>query len=89
MEKNSTLDRVKVGNSGIIVSVGGEGAIRRRLLDMGLTPGTKIMVRKIAPLGDPIEVFLRSYELTLRQEDAKKIQVCSSLEDYNAIKNKR
>lgn len=86
MQKSVSLDKIKVGNEGIILSVGGEGAIRRRLLDMGLTPGTKILVRKIAPLGDPIEIFLRSYELTLRQEDAKKIQICRNMEDYKNLK---
>lgn len=70
-----TLDNLKTGSIGIIKSIGGEGALRRRLLDMGLTPNTKVMVRKVAPLGDPIEIFLRSYELTLRQDDAKKIEI--------------
>lgn len=70
-----TLDKLKTGNKGIIRSVGGEGALRRRLLDMGLTPNTVVMVRKVAPLGDPIELNLRSYELTIRQDDAKKIEV--------------
>lgn len=55
--------------------MGGEGALRRRLLDMGLTPNTTVMVRKVAPLGDPIELNLRNYELTIRQDDAKKIEV--------------
>ena len=54
---------------------GGQGALRRRLLDMGITPGTEVMIRKRAPMGDPIEIHLRGYELTLRIEDAKKIQV--------------
>lgn len=70
-----TLDKLKTGNKGIIQSIGGEGSLRRRLLDMGLTPNTTVMVRKVAPLGDPIELHLRSYELTIRQEDAKKIEV--------------
>ena len=70
-----TLDKLKTGSKGIIQSIGGEGALRRRLLDMGLTPNTTIMVRKVAPLGDPIELHLRSYELTIRQEDAKKIEI--------------
>ncbi|MDD3242529.1 MAG: FeoA family protein [Eubacteriales bacterium] len=72
-----TLDQVQIGNSAKISSVGGEGALRRRLLDMGLTPGTTIMVRKRAPMGDPIELQLRGYELTLREEDAQKIEVAS------------
>ena len=70
-----TLSELKIGSSGIITAVGGDGALRRRLLDMGLTPKTKDMVRKVAPLGDPIELFLRGYELTLRKEDAKNIEI--------------
>ncbi len=70
-----TLDQLKVSQSGTIKAVGGQGALRRRLLDMGLTPGTRIMVRKVAPLGDPIELYLRGYELTLRQEDARQIEL--------------
>ncbi|MDD3169211.1 MAG: FeoA family protein [Eubacteriales bacterium] len=70
-----TLDKLKTGSIGIIKSIGGEGALRRRLLDMGLTPNTPVMVRKVAPLGDPIELHLRSYELTIRQADAEKIEV--------------
>ncbi len=70
-----TLDQVKPGHSGVIAVVGGEGALRRRLLDMGLTPNTKVMVRKVAPMGDPIELFLRSYVLTLRKDDAAKIEI--------------
>ncbi len=77
---NMTLDKLKTGNKGIITSVGGSGALRRRLLDMGLTPNTTVMVRKVAPLGDPIELFLRSYELTIRQEDAKKIEIQEAAE---------
>ena len=62
-----TLQDLKPGQSGMIVSVGGhQPAVKRRLVDMGLTPGTVVTVRKIAPLGDPIEVNLRSYELSLR-----------------------
>lgn len=70
-----TLDKLKAGKTGIIKSVGGSGALRRSLLDMGLTPNTEIMVRKVAPLGDPIELFLRGYELTLRRADAKVITI--------------
>lgn len=89
MKENKTLDKLKVKESGIIISVGGEGALRRRLLDMGLTPGTKVMVRKVAPLGDPIEIFLRSFELTIRKEDAKKITICDSLDNYHNIINRK
>lgn len=70
-----TLDQLRVGENGVIVHVGGEGALRRRLLDMGLTPKTKVMVRKVAPMGDPIELHLRGYELTLRLEDAREIEI--------------
>ena len=72
---NMTLDKLKAGSKGIIKSIGGEGALRRRLLDMGLTPNTPVMVRKVAPMGDPIELHLRSYELTIRQDDASKIEI--------------
>ena len=70
-----TLDQLKVGGQGTITSVGGEGALRRRLLDMGLTPRTRVMVRKVAPMGDPIEIRLRGYELTLRLDEAQWIEV--------------
>lgn len=70
-----TLSDLKIGASGIITDVGGDGALRRRLLDMGLTPKTKVMVRKVAPLGDPIELYLRGYELTIRKDDANNIQI--------------
>ena len=75
MEK-ITLDKLPLGEEAIIYKVGGEGSIlRRRLLDMGLTPRTRVMVRKRAPLGDPLEISLRGYELTLRAEEAAKITV--------------
>lgn len=70
-----TLDKIKPGNGGMITEIGGEGALRRHLLDMGLTPHTMVQVRKVAPMGDPIELFLRGYALTIRKEDAAKIQV--------------
>lgn len=68
MEK--TLDLFEIGESGIIKSVSGEGKIKRRLFDMGITPGAEIYMRKRAPLGDPIEITLRGYELTLRKSEA-------------------
>ena len=68
-----TLDLLEPGHSGIIATIGGEGALRRRLLDMGLTPNTKVTVCKVAPMGDPIELYLRGYVLTLRKDDAVKI----------------
>ena len=70
-----TLDQLAIGREAIITAVGGGGALRRRLLDMGLTPKTKVMVRKIAPMGDPIELHIRSYELTIRKEEAGNIEV--------------
>ena len=70
-----TLDQLQTGETGIIHSVGSHSAIRRRLLDMGLTPNTAVTIRKTAPLGDPIEIFLRGYALTLRKKDAKTIVV--------------
>ncbi|OJF76266.1 MAG: hypothetical protein BKP49_07250 [Treponema sp. CETP13] len=69
------LASLKPGQKGRISAVGGSGALRRHLLDMGLTPGTPILVRKVAPLGDPIELCIRRYELTLRREEAEKIQI--------------
>ena len=70
-----TLDVLAPGESGKILAVGGEGALRHRLLDMGLTPKTIVKVEKIAPMGDPMELYLRGYRLTLRKEDAHKIEV--------------
>lgn len=69
MEK--TLDKLIINESGIIKNVLGEGKIRRRLFDMGLTPGARVFLRKKAPLGDPIEITLRDYELTLRKNEAQ------------------
>lgn len=68
MKKN--LDQFTVGESGVVLSVAGEGKIKRRLFDMGITPGVDVYMRKKAPLGDPIEVTLRGYELTLRKTEA-------------------
>ena len=70
-----TLNELAIGESAVITAGGGEGALRRHLLDMGLTPRTRVMVRKRAPMGDPIELHLRGYELTLRLEDARSIAV--------------
>ncbi len=68
MEK--TLDLFSVGESGIVKAVVGEGLIKRRLFDMGITPGAEVYMRKKAPLGDPIEITVRGYELTLRKTEA-------------------
>ena len=68
-----TLNDLETGKEAVITAVNGEGALRLRLLDMGLIPGTTVKVIKIAPLGDPIEITLRGYELTIRREHAKEI----------------
>ena len=71
----TTLNQIKVGHSAKIVRLNGEGAVKRRIMDMGLTKGVKVFVRKLAPLGDPIEVTVRGYELSLRKADAQMIEV--------------
>ena len=70
-----TLKEVKVGDTVVVTRINGEGAVRRRIMDMGITKGTQIFVRKVAPLGDPIEVNIRGYELSLRKADAEMIEV--------------
>ena len=70
-----TLAELAPGNRGTITVVGGEGALRRRLLDMGLTPRTRVELRKRAPMGDPLELRLRGYTLTIRKSDAQQIEV--------------
>ena len=75
MPDTLTLDKLPIKYTATITSVGGEGALRCRLLDMGLIPNTTVKLQKIAPMGDPMEVQVRGYELTLRMEDAKKISV--------------
>lgn len=76
-----TLDKLSIGGSGTITAVGGEGALRCRLLDMGLIPRTKVTLQKVAPMGDPIEIRVRGYELTLRIEDARKIEVVPEVDE--------
>ena len=76
-----TLDKLPVGKQATIISVGGEGALRCRLLDMGLIPKTKVSVRKVAPMGDPIEIQLSGYELSIRIADAQKIEIEESGEE--------
>jgi Fe2+ transport system protein FeoA len=68
-----TIDDLKIGQSGTISAVGGEGPLRLRFLDMGLIPGTNVTLQKVAPMGDPIQIRIRGYELTIRREDAQKI----------------
>jgi Fe2+ transport system protein FeoA len=70
-----SLKDLKIGKSGVVVSVGGEKTLRRRLLEMGITPRTTVTVKKSAPFGDPIELLLRGYVLSLRLADAEKITI--------------
>ena len=70
-----TLNELKIGETAAITAVGGDGALRCRLLDMGLIPKTTVRVEKVAPLGDPIELRVRGYSLSLRKEDARNIEV--------------
>lgn len=70
-----TLDKLSVGKKAKISAVGGEGVLRCRLLDMGLIPGTEVAVIKVAPMGDPVEIRVRSYELTIRLADAAQIEM--------------
>ena len=66
-----TLDKFKIGETGLIKKVEGDGRLRRRLFDMGVTPGATVYLRKVAPLGDPLEITIRGYELTLRKSEAE------------------
>lgn len=70
-----TLKDVKVGETAVVVRLHGEGAVKRRIMDMGLTRGTEVHVRKVAPLGDPMELTVRGYELSARKADAEMIEV--------------
>lgn len=70
-----TLRNVKVGQTVKVVKLHGEGAVKRRLMDMGLTRGTEVYIRKVAPLGDPVEVTVRNYELSIRKADAEMIEI--------------
>ena len=70
-----TLRDFKIGNKAKVIKVHGEGAIRRRIMDMGITKGVELYVRKVAPLGDPLEIYVRGYELSLRKADAEMIEV--------------
>ena len=70
-----TLKEVKVGETVRVKKLGGEGAVKRRIMDMGITKGVEIYVRKVAPLGDPVEITVRGYELSLRKADAEMIEV--------------
>ena len=70
-----TLKQVKIGDTVKVVKLHGEGAIKRRIMDMGITKGVEVRVRKVAPLGDPIEVTVRGYELSIRKADAEMIEI--------------
>lgn len=70
-----TLDQIAAGQTVIVKKIHGQGATRRRIMDMGITKGVEVKVRKLAPLGDPIQLSLRGYELTIRKDDANKIEV--------------
>ena len=70
-----TLKEAKIGSTVTVTKVGGEGALKRRIMDMGITKGVEIYVRKVAPLGDPVEITVRGYELSLRKADAALIEV--------------
>ena len=70
-----TLKEAKIGETVRVVKLHGEGAVKRRIMDMGLTRGTEVYIRKVAPLGDPIEITVRDYELSLRKADAEMIKV--------------
>ena len=70
-----TLREAKIGDTVRVVKLNGEGAVKRRIMDMGITKGVEVYVRKVAPLGDPVEVNVRGYELSLRKEDAEMILV--------------
>ena len=75
MEGTKTLKQAKIGEKVTVVKLKGEGAVKRRIMDMGITKGTEIFIRKVAPLGDPVEVTVRGYELSLRKADAEMIAV--------------
>ena len=70
-----TLAQIKVGGLATVIKLHGEGAVKRRIMDMGITRGTQVEIRKLAPLGDPIEVKVRGYELSIRKADAEKIEI--------------
>lgn len=71
----NTLKQAKIGDTVTVIKLHGEGAVKRRLMDMGITRGTAVHIRKVAPLGDPIEVTVRGYELSLRKADAEMIEI--------------
>ncbi|MCR5414130.1 MAG: ferrous iron transport protein A [Kiritimatiellae bacterium] len=70
-----TLKDMKIGETGKVARLHGEGAVKRRIMDMGLTKGAEVVVRKVAPLGDPIELTVRGYELSIRKDEAEKVEI--------------
>ena len=72
---NITLEDLKPGQEGVVASLGEKGPVRRRIMDMGITPGVQVKVIKVAPLGDPVEVNVRGYELSLRKTEARQIEL--------------
>ena len=70
-----TLGDAKVGSTVVVTRIGGDGAYKRRIMDMGITKGSELYIRKVAPLGDPVEITVRGYELTVRKDDAQCVQV--------------
>ena len=89
-QNERTLEEVAPGERGVILQVGNEnGPVKRRLVDMGLTPGTEVTVRKVAPFGDPVELNLRGYELSLRKADAAQIRVATGAEGERRAQTRR
>lgn len=84
-----TLKDVKVGQRATVVKVHGQGAVKRRIMDMGITRGVEVYVRKVAPLGDPVELNVRGYELSVRKTDAEMIEVERADEDIGPYKEGR
>lgn len=77
-----TLRDVQVGGRAVVVRLHGEGAVRRRIMDMGLVKGTTVAVRKVAPAGDPIELTVRGYELSIRKREAEMVEVCEAVKIF-------
>ncbi|MBR3039931.1 MAG: ferrous iron transport protein A [Lachnospiraceae bacterium] len=80
-----TLRTVRIGETVTVVKLHGEGAVKRRIMDMGITKGTSVYVRKVAPLGDPVEITVRGYELSLRKADAEMIEVNGDEENKEVV----
>ena len=80
-----TLRDVKIGTTCTVKKIHGEGALKRRIMDMGITKGVQIYVRKVAPLGDPVEITVRGYELSLRKEDAQLVEIEQDKAKFNGV----